>query len=269
MAKFVTRFAPSPTGQLHLGHAASAFHVWKAARRAGGQVLLRIEDIDTTRCKPEYTDQILEDLHWLGFDWIAPIRVQSQHFARYKSVVDHLVDLGLAYRCFRTRAELAEVSPAPLAASQETALLDAGIPFAWRLSMSRAREYLGPVWNDLSYRLGAELDVRSMPAKPQLTGDIVIARKDSPSAYHIASTHDDAIQGISHIIRGLDLADAVHIHTLLQVLMRWPQPIYFHHPLVLGQDGKRLSKSNESEPLARLRASGMSVADIWQRLGLK
>ncbi|MBR9836134.1 MAG: tRNA glutamyl-Q(34) synthetase GluQRS, partial [Alphaproteobacteria bacterium] len=151
MADFLTRFAPSPTGQLHLGHAASAWHVWHAAARADGRVLLRIEDIDTTRCRPEYAQQILTDLHWLGFDWPEPVRVQSEHFAEYERVVAQLDGLGLAYRCFLTRSDLEHTTPAPLDAEQEAGLLAAGKPFAWRLSLARARDYLGPAWDALTY----------------------------------------------------------------------------------------------------------------------
>lgn len=268
MADFLTRFAPSPTGQLHLGHAASAWHVWHAAARAGGRVLLRIEDIDTTRCRPEYAQQILTDLHWLGFDWPEPVRVQSEHFAEYERVVAQLDGLGLAYRCFLTRSDLEHTTPAPLDAEQEAGLLAAGKPFAWRLSLARARDYLGPAWDALTYSLQTRHGIETLQADPTRHGDIVIARKDSPSAYHIASTHDDAVQAITHVIRGQDLAEAVHIHTLIQVLMGWPQPVYQHHDLVMGGDGKRLAKSNGSLPLAQLRADGMSVSEIWRALDL-
>lgn len=268
MVEFLTRFAPSPTGQLHLGHAASAWYVWRAAEQAGGRVLLRIEDIDTTRCRPEFTKQIFEDLRWLGFDWPEPVRIQSMHFEAYGKVVAHLASLGLAYRCFLTRAELGHTPPGPLPKTQEDQYLAAGKPYAWRLSLARARSHLGPVWNDLDYRVQTPDGIQHRPADPIPHGDIVIARKDSPSAYHIASTHDDALQAITHVIRGQDLADAVHVHTLIQVLMGWPQPIYQHHPLVMGADGKRLAKSNGSIALAQLRAEGKSVSDIWHQLGL-
>ncbi len=268
MTDFVTRFAPSPTGFLHLGHAAAAFHVWDGARRAGGTVLLRIEDIDTVRCRPDYIPALLADLRWLGLDWPEPVRIQSDHFGDYAEAVAHLARLGLAYRCFRTRAELAETSgPAPIPASQEQTLLDSARPFAWRLSLAVAREHLGPRWDRLIYTLETGAGLQTVAARPQVHGDIIIARKDSPSAYHLAACHDDALQGITHVIRGEDLIDAPHIHTLLQILMDWPQPIYRHHQLVLGSDGKRLSKRNQSVSLASLRADGMTPADIRQKLG--
>lgn len=268
--KFLTRFAPSPTGRLHLGHAASARAVWQAAERAGGEVLLRIEDIDTTRCRPEFTGGIYEDLSWLGFNWSEPVRLQSEHFADYAAVAEGLRSRGLAYRCFRTRAEIANLTPngapftgRPLRPSEEQALLDQGKPFAWRLSLTACRDELGPLYDDLTYSVQTSHSLAYTPANPALHGDIVIARKDSPSAYHIAATHDDALQGITHVIRGEDLIDAPHIQTLLQVLMSWPQPVYHHHPLVRGRDGKRLAKSHGSISLAELRASGHSPSDIW------
>ena len=267
MSAFLTRFAPSPTGRLHLGHAASALHVWRAAEQAGTQPLLRIEDIDTTRCRPEYTQGIFEDLAWLGLTWPVPVRVQSQHFAEYAASVAHIADLGLAYRCFRTRSDLAGTSPAPLPVGQERDYLDQARPFAWRLSLAAARVHLGSAWNELSYTLQTGDTARTVWADPHVHGDIVIARKDSPSAYHLAACHDDALQGITHVIRGEDLIDAPHIHTLLQVIMDWPQPIYQHHPLVNGPDGKRLSKTDQSVSLAALREGGMSVSEIHQRLG--
>ncbi len=267
MSAFLTRFAPSPTGRLHLGHAAAALHVWRAAERSGTKPVLRIEDIDTTRCRPEYTQGIFEDLAWLGLDWPMPVRVQSQHFAEYAETVAHLAGLGLAYRCFRTRTELAVSSPAPLPIALERDYLDQARPFSWRLSLAAARDQLGSAWSELSYTLQIGKTLRTIPADPHLHGDIIIARKDSPSAYHLAACHDDALQNITHVIRGEDLIDAPHIHTLLQVLMGWHQPIYRHHPLVLGSDGKRLSKRSQSVSLATLRADGMTPAEIRQQLG--
>lgn len=276
LSKFRTRFAPSPTGLLHLGHAASARAVWEAAARAGGEVLLRIEDIDTTRCRPEFTDAIYEDLRWLGFEWPEPVRVQSEHFADYASVVEALEARGLAYRCFRTRAEIAAQTPAgqvftsaPLSLAEEQARLDAGEVFAWRLSLAACQAALGAAYHELSFQLETEAGLETRRADPGLHGDIVIARKDSPSAYHIAATHDDALQGMTHIIRGQDLADAPHIQILLQVLMEWPQPIYHHHALLMGPDGKRLSKSHGSISLAELRQDGKTPDDIWAMIGLQ
>ena len=244
MSGFRTRFAPSPTYYLHLGHAASAFHVWQAAERADGEVLLRIEDIDTTRCQPEYTQAIYEDLRWLGFDWPEPVRVQSDHFEAYAQCVDQLWARGLAYRCFRTRSELAALPdplrPGPHAPNEEAMYLEQNRPFAWRLSLAEAHSELGQAWRDLSYQEETPTGRISHRAEPERHGDIIIARKDSPSAYHLAATHDDALQDITHIVRGEDLIDAPHIQTLLQVLMGWPQPVYEHHPLVLDEAGRKL-----------------------------
>ncbi|MEO1643226.1 MAG: tRNA glutamyl-Q(34) synthetase GluQRS [Pseudomonadota bacterium] len=271
---FRTRFAPSPTGRLHLGHAFSAREVWRVAQAAGGEVLLRIEDIDTTRCRPDFVDGILEDLRWLGFDWPELVRQQSEHFADYAAVVDSLTARGLAYRCFRTRAEIADKVEADrpftgqaLPADEEEERLSQGDAFAWRLSLAACKKVLGSAYDELEFTLQTKSGLKTQWADPALHGDVVIARKDSPSAYHIAATHDDALQGITHIVRGDDLADAPHIQTLLQVLMGWPQPIYHHHRLLMGPDGKRLSKTHGSISLAELRASGHSPSDIWAMIG--
>lgn len=276
MNAFITRFAPSPTGRLHLGHALSALHVWRAADDAGGQVLLRIEDIDTTRCKPDLTEAIFEDLRWLGLSWPEPVRVQSDHFAEYAAVVESLAKRGLAYRCFRTRAEVAAITEAnkytvfqgdPLPEDEEAERLVNGDAFAWRLSLARVKDLMGPRFSDLTYRVRIGGAVHEKPANPDLHGDIVIARKDSPSAYHIAATHDDHVQGITEIIRGEDLIDAPHTQTLLQVLMGWDRLIYRHHPLILDADGNKLSKRHRSVSLADLRADGMTAEQIRKQLG--
>ncbi len=281
MTGFVTRFAPSPTGYLHLGHAASAFHVWDAARRAGGRVLLRIEDIDLGRCKPEYTEAIFEDLAWLGFEWDGPVRIQSEHFQDYERVVDHLTALGLTYRCFRSRSDIAEEQAAAgappgtpftgsaLPADAEAERLDRGDAFAWRLSLEKCRDYLGSAYDQLSFELSTSPgEHQTIKARPDIHGDINLTRKDSPTAYHVASTHDDALQGITHVIRGEDLKDAAHIHVLLQALMDWPQPVYTHHTLVMGPDGKRLAKRFASQSLASLRADGLSPDDVRRLAGV-
>lgn len=271
MSIFRTRFAPSPTYFLHLGHALSALQVWRAAEMAGGEVLLRIEDIDTTRCRPEYTEAILEDLHWLGLTWPEPVRIQSVHFGAYQACVETLNDMGLAYRCFRSRAELSALDdpmrPGPLPEATQAKLLEQGSPFAWRLSLDRARDYLGDAYNRLTFQEMTPAGLVTRDAKPDPHGDIVIARKDSPSAYHIAATHDDALQGMTHIIRGEDLIDAPHIHTLLQKLLSWPQPIYQHHALLLDEEGNKLSKRQKSISLASLRADGMTADQVRARLG--
>lgn len=271
MSIFRTRFAPSPTYFLHLGHAASALHVWKTAETASGEVLLRIEDIDTTRCRQEYTDAIFEDLQWLDLSWPEPVRIQSEHFTDYSTVVANLTERGLTYRCFRSRSELAALEhpnrPGPHSIAQEKSLLDSGQSFAWRLSLSAAKAELGPAWKDLFYTEQIETGRVSHRAMPEQHGDIIISRKDSPTAYHIAATHDDAFQGMTHVIRGEDLIDAPHIQTLLQALMGWPQPVYHHHPLILDAYGRKLSKREQSISLASLRADGMTADQLKRRLG--
>lgn len=271
LSVFRTRFAPSPTYFLHLGHALSALHVWRAAEASGGEVLLRIEDIDTTRCRPEYTEAIFEDLNWLGLTWPEPVRIQSEHFGAYQTCVERLNDMGLAYRCFRTRAELGGLAdpmrPGPMPEGVQARLLEQGAAFAWRLSLDRARDHLGSAYDRLTFQEITPDGLATRKAEPDQHGDIVIARKDSPSAYHIAATHDDALQGMTHIIRGEDLIDAPHIHTLLQHLLDWPQPIYQHHALLLGEQGNKLSKRQKSISLASLRADGMTADQIRARLG--
>ena len=281
MTEYVTRFAPSPTGYLHLGHAASAFHVWRSAEDAGGRVLLRIEDTDLGRCKPEYTEAILTDLDWLGFRWDGDVRLQSDHFREYDLAIKRLSELGLTYRCFRSRTDIAEeqaakglppgtpFTGAALSASEENARIEAGQPFTLRLSLARCREHLGALYDQLGFELqplnGPRQTIR---AQPDLHGDINLTRKDSPVAYHIASTHDDHLQGISHVVRGDDLKDAAHIHVLLQVLLGWKQPVYTHHPLVMGPDGKRLAKRFASQSIASLRKDGLSPDQVRRLAGV-
>lgn len=257
MEAFVTRFAPSPTGRLHMGHALSAFAVWEAARRAGGQVLLRIEDIDLTRCRPEFREGIFEDLAWLGLQWQGPVRCQSDHFDDYRGVLSHLQARGLIYRCVLTRKERTEAT-VPAASGD----VPEGKAFAWRLSLERARRLLGDEWGALHYLEEAASGVREIAADPSRFGDIVLARKDTPASYHLACCHDDWLQGITHVIRGEDLRDVTAIHVLLQKLLGWPQPVYSFHRLVLGIDGSKLSKSRRDKSLAQYRAEGMTPDDI-------
>jgi len=269
-----TRFAPSPTGRLHLGHAASAFAVWDAARAEGGEVLLRIEDIDQTRCRPDYEGAILEDLDWLGFGWTGPVRRQSDHFAEYAEVLNLLRARGLVYRCFLTRREIAARLPAgadpeegglvsrPLPAAEEVERLAHNAPFAWRLSLDAARTALGPAYNALAYTEWTVAGARTVPARPDRFGDVVLARKDTPTSYHLACCHDDALQSITHIIRGEDLREVTAIHALLQALMGWPRPLYRFHPLILGADGKKLSKRFGDKSLGDYRKQGMTPDDI-------
>jgi glutamyl-Q tRNA(Asp) synthetase len=278
---FVTRFAPSPTGLLHKGHAYSALTAWQAAMANDGRFLVRIEDIDATRCKPEFEAAIYEDLAWLGLDWERPVRRQSDHLADYQSALDHLRADGLLYRCFRTRKEVldeigraphhpgegpdgAVFVGAPLPAAEEQALLDDGKPFAWRLSLAAARERLGATWDGLTF---VEEGEGMIQARPETAGDVVLARKDVGVAYHLAVVWDDALQDVTHVIRGRDLYEATHIQRLLQALLDLPTPIYRHHPLLTGADGKRFAKRDRSQTLRELREGGMSAQDLRAELG--
>lgn len=274
---FVTRFAPSPTGRLHRGHAFSALTAHRAAREAGGRFVLRIEDIDRTRCRPEYEAAIIEDLRWLGLDWETPVRRQSDHLDDYAAVIDQLDGRGLLYRCFRTRREIMEdigqaphgpaeaVRPGPHAPDEEARLLDEGRAFAWRLSLDRAKEALGDAWDDLAFveeGAGPDGEAGVIRARPETAGDVVLARKDAGVAYHLAATHDDALQGVTHVIRGHDLFEAAHIQRLIQALMGWPAPVYRHHRLLTGPDGRRYAKRDRSQTLAELRAAGMTAGQL-------
>ncbi|MGP1276560.1 MAG: tRNA glutamyl-Q(34) synthetase GluQRS [Caulobacterales bacterium] len=282
MTKFITRFAPSPTGGLHLGHAYAALCVHDAARAASGRFLLRIEDIDASRCKREYEAAIHEDLAWLGLEWEKPVRRQSEHLADYQSALDRLIEAGLVYRCFRTRKEvMAEIASAPhlaaegpegpvftgkpLAPSREAKLLEEGKPYAWRLSMAACADYLGSRFAALDWceeSLDPPHVCKRVAARPEVFGDVVIARKDAGTSYHLAAVHDDALQGITHVIRGADLRAAAGLHRLLQTLLGYPEPVYRHHPLLTGPDGKRYAKRDRSVTLAHLRQSGLEPADI-------
>jgi len=280
---FATRFAPSPTGRLHRGHAFSALTAWIAAREAGGRFVLRIEDIDPTRCKPEYEAAILEDLTWLGLDWETPVRRQSDHLADYAAVIDTLNARGLLYRCFRTRKDILDaigdaphgpaeaVRPGPHAPDEEARLLAEGRPYAWRLSLDRVRAALGDdAWNALAFveeGVGPDGETGLVRARPETAGDVVLARKDAGTAYHLAVTHDDALQGITHVVRGLDLFEATHIQRLIQTLMGWPAPVYRHHRLLTGPDGRRYAKRDQSVTLAELRAGGLTPEALRAELG--
>lgn len=274
---FVTRFAPSPTGYLHLGHALSALTAFDAARAAGGQFLLRIEDIDQGRARPEFEAAIFEDLAWLSVRWEEPVRRQSAHMDDYAGALQKLIDRQLVYRCFRTRKEIAEaIASAPhgasedvfrgeaLPADEEAAKLEAGEAFAWRLSLKKARSALGPSY----FALVFEDETGLVRAEPEKLGDVILARKDFPASYHLASVWDDALQGVTHVIRGEDLREAAHLHVLLQKLLELPQPVYRHHRLVLGEDGKRLAKRDEAATLRALRESSKSAGDVRAMLGL-
>ena len=274
---FVTRFAPSPTGPLHLGHAFSALTAYEAAKSASGCFLLRIEDIDHARCRPEFEEAIYDDLRWLEVQWEAPVRRQSEHMVDYEAALDRLRAMGLLYRCFRTRKEVAEAAVAaphgpeqayrgaPLPLDEEAARLADGKPFAWRLSLEAARTRLGDRYNTLNYFDEGE---GLKAALPNLAGDVVLARKDVGVAYHLASVVDDALQGVTHVIRGEDLKDAVHVQRLLQALLGLPTPVYRHHRLITDPSGKRFAKRDRDGQLIELRARGVSRAEVRAMVGL-
>lgn len=267
-----TRFAPSPTGPLHLGHAYAALFAERRAREAGGRFLLRIEDIDASRCRPAFTRAILADLVWLGIAFETPVRVQSAHFDDYRAVLAALAARGLLYPCFCTRAEIARARGAEtpdgaplyrgtcreLPAEIRQARLAAGDPHAFRLDMAAARAACP---TPLSYH---EAGIGRVPCHPERFGDVVLARKDCPASYHLAVTHDDARQGVTLVTRGEDLRPATDLHRLLQALMGWPAPDYAHHPLIVDARGARLAKSAGA---AGLRTLGLTPAEIRTRLG--
>lgn len=268
----VTRFAPSPTGFLHLGHAFSAHNAWKRARDAGGRFLLRLEDIDPARCRPDYADAILEDLAWLGLDWDGPVRVQSHHLPEYRAVLDQLAERRLVYPCFCSRTDIATASAAPhgpdgaplypgtcrhRSPTERADRIAAGEPFALRLDMAAA------VRPGLSYE---EESTGRIACHPELFGDVVLARKDIPASYHLCVTHDDAAQDVTLVSRAIDLQPATDLHRLLQSLMGWPAPIYAHHRLLTDDAGRRLAKRDKALTLRSLRAEGVSARTIIQRL---
>ena len=284
MMEFVTRFAPSPTGLLHLGHAFSALTAYEAAKQADGRFLLRIEDIDRTRCKPEFEEAIYEDLRWLGLEWETPVRRQSDHFDEYAAALAKLQDKGVVYRCFKTRKEiLDEIARAPHLSregpegpqyfgeppppDEERALIDEGAPYAWRLSMAAAKERLGADWERLSFTEETAEGLRTVKATPDIFGDAVVARKDNGTSYHLASVHDDALQGVTHVIRGEDLYHAAHLHRLLQVLLALPEPVYRHHRLLTDETGRRFAKRDKAATLKAMRESGVKKDDVLTRLG--
>lgn len=276
---FVTRFAPSPTGYLHRGHAYSALKAYEAAQEVGGRFLLRIEDIDVTRSRSEYETAILKDLEWLGLSWEGPVRRQSEHLADYHTAIETLRARGLVYRCFKTRKEIdigrAPHEPAvpyigaPLAADEEAERLSRGEAFAWRLSLAAARKAMGGFQNLTFVEEGAGPggETGLIRARPETAGDIVLARKDVGVAYHLAVVHDDALQGVTHVIRGQDLFEAAHIQRLLQALLDLPTPTYRHHGLLVGPDGKRYAKRDRAQTLSEIRAAGVTAEALREELG--
>lgn len=265
---FVTRFAPSPTGYLHLGHAYSALQAYEAAARAGGTFLVRIEDIDQTRCRPEYARAILDDLRWLGLEWPEPVWYQSTRGGAYAAALSRLQERGLVYPCYCTRGEIARNAGAAgfdgpiypgtcrkLSARAGEAWRRVGRVPAWRLKLDRALECAGPIrWYD-EERGWQHWDGEGY-------GDVVLARRDIGTSYHLAVTVDDAAQGITHIVRGMDLFASTHIHRLLQRLLGLPEPVYRHHRLIADGDGAKLAKRTGSKGLQAFRAAGMGRDEV-------
>lgn len=274
-APVVTRFAPSPTGILHLGHVHSACEGWRAAREAGGRFLVRLEDIDRTRCRAEYAAAILDDLAWLGLHWDGPVRRQSEHFGDYQAALDRLEAMGLLYPCFCTRrdiaAEVARAGAAPhgdlgapypgtcrrLDAAAREEKRQSGRDYALRLDMEKALTRCGPLkWIEEGIEPGPR------QADPAPFGDVVLARKDTPASYHLAVTVDDALQGVTLVTRGADLQAATQVHRLLQALLALPTPRYRHHALLTDASGRRLSKRDGALALRALRERGMTPAQV-------
>jgi glutamyl-Q tRNA(Asp) synthetase len=270
----VTRFAPSPTGYLHLGHVRSALEGRRAARQAGGRFLLRLEDIDHTRCRAEFAAAIIEDLTWLGLDWDGPIRRQSEHFADYRAALAQLEAEGLLYPCFCTRraiqSEIARAGGAPqgeagapypgtcrrLGAAERAEKRGLAPDYALRLDVAAAMARTGPLaWSE---------DGRGVAAQPAALGDVVLARKEMPTSYHLAVTVDDALQGVSLVTRGADLFAATHIHRLLQALLGLPTPQYRHHPLLTDAGGRRLAKRDRALSIRAMRVAGMWPEQILE-----
>ena len=278
MSATVTRFAPSPTGHLHLGHAFSALFAERAGRTDSGLFLLRIEDIDPSRCRPEYEDAILEDLAWLGLAWDGDVIRQSDRFDLYRTALDRLEREGLLYPCFCTRkeiqAEIAQSGNAPhgpdgplypgtcrnLGTGERKDRIAAGDAFALRFDMAEAAKRAGP----LEFY---DRDRGRLTADPRLAGDVVLARKDVPASYHLAVTVDDADQGVTLVTRGEDLLAATPVHRLLQSLLGLPQPAYHHHRLLTGDDGKRFAKRDRNLTLRALRESGKSSETVRAMAG--
>jgi glutamyl-Q tRNA(Asp) synthetase len=281
----VFRFAPSPNGYLHFGHAYSALLNAERARAAGGRLLLRIEDIDVTRCRPGYEAAIYEDLAWLGVAWEQPVRRQSEHLDAYRAALAKLEKLGLIYPSFESRAEIARLAEQEdwprdpdgallypgtaktLSPDERKRRIDAGDPYALRLDMNAAIARVGALtWNETG--AGPSGETGTVKADLAVWGDVILARKDTPTSYHLSVVVDDALQGITDVVRGADLFHATSVHRLLQALLNLPQPAYHHHRLILDVDGKKLSKSSQSTGLRELRAQGATAAVIRRMVRL-
>jgi glutamyl-Q tRNA(Asp) synthetase len=285
----VFRFAPSPNGYLHLGHAFSALLNFDLARRAGGRFLLRIEDIDTVRCRPEFEAAIYEDLGWLGVAWETPVRRQSDHLAEYRDALERLSSQGLIYPGFESRAEIARLvaereaaarwprdpDGAPLypgaarllSPDQRAQGLQSGTTYALRLDMAAACRRAGDLgWMETGE--GPKGETGEVAARPEAWGDVIVARKEMPTSYHLSVVVDDALQDVTEVVRGRDLFWSTSVHRLLQALLGLPKPAYRHHRLILDGDGRKLSKSTGSTSLRELRAAGVTPAEIRRRIGL-
>jgi glutamyl-Q tRNA(Asp) synthetase len=286
----VFRFAPSPNGYLHLGHAFSALFNFDLARESAGRLLLRIEDIDPTRCRPEYEEAIYEDLAWLGIAWELPVRRQSEHLDAYRSAVEQLAAEGLIYTSFESRAEIAKLvaereaagawprdpDGAPLypgdakklSTHERARLIESGAPYALRLDMKKAIARTGPLsWTERGEGLAGESG--NVAAAPEAWGDVILARKETPTSYHLSVVVDDAVQDVTEVVRGTDLFHATSVHRLLQHLLGLPQPAYRHHRLIRDASGQKLSKSSRSTGLRELRSQGVTPADIRALVGLR
>lgn len=285
----VFRFAPSPNGYLHLGHAYSALLNFDFARQAGGRLLLRIEDIDATRCRPEFEAAIHEDLAWLGVAWETPVRRQSEHLAVYREAVEKLSSLGLVYPAFESRAEIASLvaereaeAPWPrdpdgaplypgtakrLSSDERARLVESGAPYALRLDMTAASARAGALtW--IEHGEGPDGETGTIVARPEAWGDVILARKETPTSYHLSVVIDDALQGVTDVVRGRDLFWSTSVHRLLQQLLGLRPPCYRHHRLILDAAGRKLSKSTAATGLRDLHGQGATPADIRRLVGL-
>jgi glutamyl-Q tRNA(Asp) synthetase len=285
----VFRFAPSPNGYLHLGHAYSALLNFDLARQTGGRFLLRIEDIDGSRCRPEFEAAIYEDLAWLGISWETPVRRQSEHFARYREAVEQLSAMGLVYPSFESRAEIARLvaeretgAPWPrdpdgaplypgvaksLPAEERIRLIGQGAPYALRLDMAAALARANHLtW--IEQGEGPDGETGAVSARPEAWGDVILARKETPTSYHLSVVIDDALQGVTDVVRGRDLFWSTSVHLLLQHLLGIPQPVYRHHRLIEDASGQKLSKSTKATGLRELRRQGVTPAEIRRLVGL-
>lgn len=289
MKRPVLRFAPSPNGYLHLGHALSAMIDFEMARALDGRFLLRIEDIDAARCRPEFEQAIYEDLAWLGIAWEQPVRRQSDHLDAYRQALARLEAEGLVYPSFESRGEIARHiaqhshTPWPhdpdgsplypglskrLEPHERARRIESGEPYTLRLDLEAALARTGALtWVETG--ADPKQDHETLLAEPEKWGDTVLARKDTPTSYHLSVVVDDALQGVTHVVRGQDLYQATSVHRLLQALLSLPAPLYHHHRLILDAEGKKLSKSTRATALRELRQQGMTLAEVRRMVGLE